>query len=215
VKLHWSPKSPFVRKVMIVAEELGLAPRIEKVRTVVIPSKPNPVLQQDNPLSKTPTLILDDGTSLYDSPVICEYLDSLHDGRKMIPVEVPQRWITLRRQALADGMLDILTLWRDEDMRPEDKRSQPMIAAYRTKLTASLDRLETEIAEVARTPFDVAHAAIGSMLGYIDFRFPHLDFRPGRPALSAWHAQFEQRPSALATRPVEDSATPQRVHFPS
>ena len=109
MKLHWSPKSPFVRKVLLAAEELGLAHRIEKMRTVVIPSKPNPVLQKDNPLSKTPTMILDDGTSLYDSPVLIEYLDSLHDGRKMIPPAGPERasmkrppaWVSSRRKVVA------------------------------------------------------------------------------------------------------------------
>jgi glutathione S-transferase len=214
MKLHWSPKSPFVRKVLLAAEELGLADRIEKMRTVVIPSKPNPVLQQDNPLSKTPTLILDDGTRLYDSPVLIEYLDSLHDGRKMIPPAAPERWIALRRQALADGMLDILTQWRDENMRPQDKQSQPMLAAYRSKITASLDRLESEIHDVARTPFDVAHIAIGCMLAYLDFRFPQIEWKPGRPALLAWYLEFAKRPAVLATQPVDDQAAPPPVHFP-
>lgn len=214
MKLHWSPKSPFVRKVLLAAEELGLADRIEKVRTVVIPSKPNPVLQQDNPLSKTPTMILDDGTKLYDSPVLIEYLDSLHDGRKMIPPAGPQRWIALRRQALADGMLDILTQWRDENMRPQDKQSQPMLAAYRSKITASLDRLESEIEDVARTPFDVAHIAIGCTLSYLDFRFPQIEWKPGRPALVAWYEEFCKRPSVIATQPIDDQAVPPPVHFP-
>ena len=105
-KLHWSPRSPFVRKVMIVAHDLGLAGRIECVRTVAAMMKPHPELMRDNPLSKIPTLVLDDGTVLYDSSVICEYFDHLHDGPKLFPEPFAERMTALRRQALGDGWLD-------------------------------------------------------------------------------------------------------------
>ena len=91
MKLHWSPRSPFVRKVMIVAHEVGLVDRLTLVRTVAATTKPHPELMRDNPLSKIPTLVLDDGTVLYDSPVICEYLDRLHAGPKLFPPERLQR----------------------------------------------------------------------------------------------------------------------------
>jgi glutathione S-transferase len=211
LKLHWSPKAPFVRKVLILAHEVGLAHRIEKVRTVVAPNRPNAQLQLDNPLSKTPTLILDDGMPLYDSEVICAYLDSLHGGRKLIP-EAPQaRWTALRRQALADGMLDILILWRDELIHAADSHLAAMFAAYRTKITASLDQLETEAPSLAATPFDIGHISIGCTLSYLQFRFAHLQWENGRGALADWYQTFAQRASARATEPVDDLAPSKSV----
>src|SRR2546430_2074043 len=99
MKLHWSPRSPFVRKVMIVAHETGLLPRIELIRSVAAMGAPNEAIMRDNPLSKIPTLVLDDGTSLYDSVVICEYLDSLHAGPKFFPETAIERWPALRLHA--------------------------------------------------------------------------------------------------------------------
>jgi glutathione S-transferase len=129
MKLHWSPRSPFVRKVMVVVHELGLADRIACVRAVAATTKPHAELMQDNPLSKIPTLVLDDGTVIYDSPVICEYLDGLDGGPKLHPAEPQARLVALRRQALGDGFLDMLVLLRDERMRahPSDctKRAPP------------------------------------------------------------------------------------------
>src|SRR5262249_42081889 len=119
MKLHWSPRSPFVRKVMIAAHELGLVDRLTCVRTVVATTRPHLALMEENPLSKLPTLVLEDGTILYDSPVICEYLDSLHDGAKLFPTDFTARLTALRRQALGDGMLDYLLLWRNERERPK------------------------------------------------------------------------------------------------
>src|SRR5918911_4567025 len=97
--LHWSPRSPFVRKVMVAAHELGLADRIERVRTVVrMTARPNPDLLPDNPLGKIPTLVLADGTALFDSVVICEYLDALAGGGILFPSPGRERWTTLSRQ---------------------------------------------------------------------------------------------------------------------
>src|SRR5215470_18019403 len=117
MKLHWSPRSPYVRKVMVVAHELGLAHQIKTVRTVVGGSKPHLELMRENPLGKIPTLVLEDGTIIYDSPVICEYLDTLHDGPKLFPAW-PERLVALRRLALGDGMLDIALAWLSERFRP-------------------------------------------------------------------------------------------------
>src|SRR6516164_1899259 len=103
MKLHWSPRSPFVRKVMIVAHEAGLVDRLTLVRTVAASTKPHPELMRDNPLSKIPTLVLDDGTALYDSPVICEYLDRMDGDPKLFPQHGRARIVALRRQALGDG----------------------------------------------------------------------------------------------------------------
>ena len=119
MKLHWSPRSPFVRKVMVAAHELGLADRIDRVRTVVRMTQPNADLLPDNPLSKIPTLVLADGTVLIDSVVICEYLDALAGGGKLFPPSGPERWTALARHALGNGLLDILILWRNERDKPE------------------------------------------------------------------------------------------------
>src|SRR5580704_9148750 len=117
MKLHWSPRSPFVRKVMIVAHERGLIDRIACVRTVAATGKPHAELMKDNPLSKIPTLVLDDGTILYDSRVICEYLDALDGTPTLFPKEPEARITALRRQALGDGFLDLLVLNRNERER--------------------------------------------------------------------------------------------------
>ena len=119
MKLHWSPRSPYVRKVMIAAHEMGLAGRLQTVRTVVGGTTPHLELMRENPLGKIPTLVLADGTIIYDSPVICEYLDTLHDGPKLFPAW-PERLTALRRLALGDGMLDIALAWLGERFRPED-----------------------------------------------------------------------------------------------
>ena len=124
MKLHWSPRSPYVRKVMIVAHELGMADRLQTVRTVVGGTAPHLELMRENPLGKIPTLVLQDGTVLYDSPIICEYLDTLHHGPKLFP-EWPDRLTALRRLSLGDGMLDIALAWLGERFRPPEKQSQP------------------------------------------------------------------------------------------
>src|SRR5580692_10038177 len=129
MKLHWSPRSPFVRKVMIVAHERGLVARIACVRTVAATAKPHAELMQDNPLSKIPTLVLDDGTVLYDSPVICEYFDTLDGATKLFPKEPKARLAALRRQALGDGFLDMLVLLRDERMRASPSDAHKASAA--------------------------------------------------------------------------------------
>jgi glutathione S-transferase len=203
MKLHWSPRSPFVRKVMIVARETGLIDRIDCVRTRVAMVEPNLALLPDNPLSKIPTLVLEDGSAIYDSRVICDYLDTLHSGQRLIPSEPRARLQVLCRQALADGFLDALLLWRNERDRPEERRSQPHLAAFRLKKDAVLDRLERDVAGFADLPFDLAHIATGCTLSYMDFRFPDENWRDGHPALAKWHEGFEARPSVLAT-PVID-----------
>ena len=143
MKLHWSPRSPYVRKVMIVAHELGLADRIETVRTVVGGTTPHLELMRENPLGKIPTLVLEDGTIIYNSPVICEYLDTLHDGPKLYPAW-PERLTALRRLALGDGMLDIALAWLGERFRPAERQSEPHMALWQGKLRACVDALEQE-----------------------------------------------------------------------
>lgn len=201
MKLHWSPRSPFVRKVMIFARETGLVDRLTCIRTVVAMKAPNAALLQDNPLSKIPTLVLDDGSTLYDSAVICEYLDTLHGGPRLFPAEGPARWTSLRRQALGDGFLEFLLLWRHE--RERSPPSQTLIDAFAAKYQASVTSLEQEAPTLEREPFDIGHIAIGCALSYLDFRFADLGWRTGHPRIAAWHTSFAQRPSAKATEAVE------------
>jgi glutathione S-transferase len=206
MKLHWSPRSPFVRKVMIVAHETGLVDRIECVRSVVASTKPHVELMRENPLSKIPTMVLDDGTVLYDSPVICEYLDALHDGARLLPPSGPARLAALRRQALGDGFLDFLLLWRNERERAHP--SEPHLQSYAAKHEATLAALDRDAADLERAAFSLGHIAIGCALSYLDFRFAHDDWRTGHPRIAAWHAGFAARPSVRATDPIDDTASP-------
>jgi len=206
MKLHWSPRSPFVRKVMIVAHERGLISRITCVRTVAATAKPHAELMKDNPLSKIPTLVLDDGTALYDSPVICEYFDSLgdlEDAPKLFPSDPKARLVALRRQALGDGFLDLLVLLRDERKRAQPSAAHLGSAAVRKR--AILDSLEAEATELAAAPFRIGHVAIGCALSYLDFRYTDEDWREAHSRLAAWHATFAARPSVRATEPVDDA----------
>jgi glutathione S-transferase len=204
LRLHWSPRSPFVRKVMIAAHELGLVDRIEKTRTVVAMRQPNVALFSDNPLGKIPTLLLPDGTALYDSLTICEYLDDLAGGGKIIPRSGLARWKALTRHTLGTGMLELLVLWRNERDKPAERQTPEWISAFTLKTRTALDRLETEAASLAETPFGIGEITIGCMLSYLDFRFAALGWRNGHSALAAWHESFAARPSARATEIVAD-----------
>jgi glutathione S-transferase len=203
MKLHWSPRSPYVRKVMVVAHELGLADRLERVRTVVGGTTPHLELMRENPLGKIPTLVLGDGTIIYDSPVVCEYLDTLHDGPKLFPTW-PERLTALRLLALGDGMLDIALALLSERFRPAERQSEPHMALWRAKLRSCADALEGEANALAGSAFSIGHIGIGIALSYLDFRFGDLAWRDGHPRLAAWHATFEARPSVVANPPVDD-----------
>jgi glutathione S-transferase len=203
MKLHWSPRSPFVRKVMIVAHERGLIDRLNCVRTVAAMTTPHAELMRDNPLSKIPTLVLDDGTALYDSPVICEYLDALDGKPQLFPLDRKPRILALRRQALGDGFLDLLVLARNERLLQQPLQAHLTSTAVRT--SAVLASLEREAHAFAASPFDIGHIAIGCALSYLDFRFAEEDWRKDHRRLAIWHAVFAARPSVEATRPVDDS----------
>jgi glutathione S-transferase len=204
MKLHWSPRSPFVRKVVVLLHETGLRERVEFVRSVVAMAEPNTALMRDNPLGQIPTLVLDNGQALYDSPVICEYLDSLHDGARFFPPAGAARWAALQRQALGDGMMATLLLWRQERMKAPVQQLPAWLAAFDAKIGTSLDVLERDAAQ-PHAGFDIGHLTIGCMLSYLDYRFADIDWRSARPALAAWHRDFNARPSVQATVP-DDAA---------
>ena len=201
MKLHWSPRSPFVRKVMVAAHELGLADRIATTRTVAAMLKPARDLMPENPLAKIPTLVLEDGTILYDSHVICEYLDHLAGGGRLIPPAGPARWSELQRHALANGFLDILILWRNERDRPQVLPA--LVDAFTLKAEAVLETMEKDLDGLAAGPVGLAQITTAIAGDYMDFRFPQLNWRDRAPRLSAWQKAIAARPSFLAN-PVVD-----------
>jgi glutathione S-transferase len=157
-----------------------------------------------NPLGKLPTLELADSTVLYDSPVICEYFDTLHHGTRLFPAAGEARLQAARRHALGDGMMDVGLLWLGEKFRPEAHRSPPHMDLWRLKLVTCVDALEQEAESLAATPYGIGHLAIGVALGYLDFRFAELSWRDGHPQLAAWYETFHARPAVQANLPVDD-----------
>jgi glutathione S-transferase len=170
---------------------------------VAATTQPHDGLMRDNPLSKIPTLVLADGTVIYDSAVICEYFDSLHDGPKLFPAPIPERMTALRRQALGDRMLDFLLLWRNELTRPA--QSEPHLSMYRIKLARTLESLAADAGALGRTPCCIGHIAVGCALSYLDFRFAGDPWREVHPRLAAWHATIAARRSFRLTEAVDDS----------
>jgi glutathione S-transferase len=167
-------------------------------RVVVAANKPNAGVMALNPLNKIPTLVLEDGTALYDSRVICEYLDTLHDGPNLFPPAKAARWPVLRRQALGDGLMEVIVLRLGEQNRPKETQSESHLASYRLKIASALDRIESEGIGSASPP-DIGHIAIGCALGHLDFRYSGDDWRADRPTLADWYAEFASRPSMQAT----------------
>lgn len=155
--LHSTITSPYARKVWVVAHETGLISQIERIAT-------NPhadeYLRSDNPLCRVPTLILNDQSALFDSPVICEYLDSLHSGPKLFPAAGNERWAALRLQALGDGMLDASLSRRMETIRPASEQSPMWIARQMMAINAALDWLGARI-QLLNGPTNIGQIAIG------------------------------------------------------
>jgi glutathione S-transferase len=195
-KLHWSPTSPYVRKVMVAAHELGLAGRLDlvptRVETVVAD------VAADNPLGRIPALVLPDGTTLFDSLVIVEYFNDVGAGA-LCPRSGLERWRTLTLHALGHGAIDAMIAIVAERRRPAGERSPTVIAARQAEIGRALDALEREPLVASA---DIATITAAVALGYIDFRLPEFAWRPSRPHLAAWFEVFAQRPSMAATRPL-------------
>lgn len=201
MKLYYQTHSPYARKVLVLAHEAGLVDRLQVIHQETSPTRRNEEVFRVNPLGKVPVLLLDDGMALFDSNVICEYLDGLHAGPPLIPPDYPARLHSLRLQALAQGLCDAgIALRHETDRRPEPYRYPAMRDGMVEKLVASYDFLEHEqaLADAADTPVDIGQIALATALDWIAFRgLPA--FEPGRPRLSAWYHAFAQRPSMLAT----------------
>ena len=196
MKLAYSPNSPYVRKCVVLAIQRGIDKQME-LWTV---GTTDPALLKVNPLSKVPTLVLDDGTALYDSPVICEYLDSVGDGPKMFPPVGPARWKALRQEALGDGILDATQPRRREIALPQDEGRQSYIALQQGKVKAALAVLEAEADSLGMLT-NIGEITIACALGYMDFRYPNEPWRHGHPQLEAWYAKVSTMPAMARTVP--------------
>jgi len=197
MKLLYSHTSPFARKCRVVAMEVGLAERVENVMT--IPTDPKSGVDKANPLNKIPALIRDDGTTLYDSPVICEYLNDMGKGG-MFPAGGEARWQALRRQALGDGIMDAAILRRQEAMRPEGQRSPDWDKRQRTKIDQALADFERDKLPAS---LDIGTITVAIALDYLDFRFKAEDWRAAHPKLAQWHKAFSSRPSLQSSLPKD------------
>ncbi|WP_421786810.1 glutathione S-transferase N-terminal domain-containing protein [Hyphobacterium sp.] len=193
--------SPYARKCRVLIREQGLTSRITEVEA---PPLNDPAeLLTSNPLGKVPALIRDDAAPIFDSPLICEYIDSLDDDR-WIPASGAARWRVLRFQALADGMLDLTVGRRIELTRPDDKQHDYWVKRQESGIGRALDLLETEADKFAGA-FDLGAMSIAIALGYLDFRYPESEWRNGRDRLAAFYGKWAERPSFQATQPPADA----------
>jgi len=198
VKLHFSPTSPYVRKVRACAITRGIDNQIELVPTDANASPPEFVA--NNPLSKVPALVTDDGVALFDSPVICEYLDTVGDALPMFPSHGAARWRALKYQAMADGILDASVPRRGELAKPQDEGRKAWIARQEAAVDRTLDALETD---PPHRIVDIGSLAVACALGYLDFRFAAQPWRSTHPKLAAWYEAFAQNPGIANTAPKE------------
>lgn len=198
MRLLGTPTSPYVRKVRMVVHELGLADRIP-FEPISIAENPD---LSANPLRKVPTLLLDDGTAIFDSPVIMEWLDAELGGGRLLAAGGPARWTALVANAMADGILESGGLVRTELLKPEGERVSSVIRRQSGKIEAVLQRLESDAAWRRASSPDLGQIAIGTAMAYLHFRLPQLaPTTAAHPGLAGWYEGFAQRPSVAATAP--------------
>ena len=201
MKLYTSTTSPYSRKVRIISYELNLG---QMVKEIQVDPTTSDELRRINPLGKVPALVLDDGSALFDSPVICEYLDELGGSRfypgKSIWRTTTGRWRALTLQALGDGLADAAVTCVHERRRGEEVRNAEAIAKSMAALVRSLDVLEH--ARFVESP-TIGEIAVACAIGYLDFRLPDIAWRDTRPKLHDWYEGFAKYPSMQATRPAD------------
>lgn len=200
MKLFHSPNSPFVRKVMVAALELGLDDRIQLIPCAPHPTRPNQELAEQNPLLKIPTLITDDGEALYPSGLICEYLDELDGRHRLFPAQARDRRTALLEHALGDGILDAALLGRYETTRPAELQWPDWLQGQLRKVEAGLNELERRVQNFGER-MDIGTITLACALGYLDFRYADLDWRQRYPLTAQWYQHFSQRPSLARTQP--------------
>ena len=223
MQLLYAPTSPFVRKVMVCAHLTGQADQIEWLPSAAHPIRRDDRIAAHNPLAKVPTLVLEDGQSLYDSRVICEYLASRAGDMQLFPATGAARWQALTQQALGDGLLDAALLARYErTARPADMQWTDWYDAQLVKVEAGLAEIEAQAAALFQASVDplpapasnsltsnspisntptIGDVTLGCALGYLDFRFPELDWAARYPGTARWHAVFRTLPAMQATLP--------------
>lgn len=201
MRIHYLSTSPYVRKVVVAAMEIGLEDRMERIPADI--RTPGDEFLTANPVGKVPALVRDDGRVLIDSPVICEFLDSLHDGHKLIPAEGDARWNALHLQAMADGVLDAAILYKNERSRPDGERSDAFAERQRLKMSLGLDWFESN-PDVLGGSLDIGQIALACAIGWIEFRIGRDAWAEDRPGLAAWIARFSERPSMRATVPKDE-----------
>ncbi len=203
MELIWAGTSPFARKVMIVAHELGITDTIQTTDGTGTPIAPNSSTVSYNPLGKLPCLVPDDGPAIFDSRIICQYLIARAGDTKLLP-EGSARWETLTLESLGDGICDAGILIRYETvLRPEALRWSEWLDGQWRKIDRALDTAESLWTAHLAGSFDLGHASLGSALGYLDFRYGDREWRSARPNLAAWYDEkFVKRASAIATEPV-------------
>lgn len=199
--LHHSPASPFVRMVMVVAHEIGIADEIDPVAAAGTPLAPGTMPLAQNPLGKIPTLERPDGPALFDSRVICRFLDT-HAGGSLYPEA--RIWEVLTLEALAHGLTEAALLMTYEArLRPEAMQSPEILEAQWQKVRRAADAANARWMSHLSGPLDAAQIALACGLGYVDFRHPARDWRGGNEGLAEWYVRFSERPSMQATRPPE------------
>jgi glutathione S-transferase len=197
MKLLYQTHSPYARKALVFAHEVGLAARLQVIHQETSPTAHNEQVYAENPLGKVPVLLRPDAAPIFDSDVICAYFDTLHGGRKLIPAEGEVRWQALRMQAVAQGLAEAGIAIRWETVRrPAALRYPALRDGYAEKLARSYDWLEDELA--VDSHLHVGHIAVATALSWLEFReLP--GFRQARPRLTSWFDEFSARPSMRAT----------------
>jgi glutathione S-transferase len=197
MKLYYQTHSPYARKVLVFAHEAGMIDRLEVVHHETSPTRRNNEVFAENPLGKVPVLVRPGLSPIFDSDVICAYLDTLHKTRRLIPPGGEARWQALRMQAMAQGLADAGIALRWETVRrPAELQYAALRDGYMQKLLTSYDWLEHELD--VTSPINVGHIALATALAWLEFRnLP--PFREGRPRLAEWFDLFETRPSMQAT----------------
>lgn len=198
--LYHNATSPYVRKVMAFAHEAGLADQLTLVTASGTPTDPGTTPVAINPLGKVPTLTRPDGGALYDSRVICRYLNGIGTGN-FYP-DQPRLWDALTLEATGDGIMDAAIQMIYEDrLRPESIRFAPYVEGQWIKIARSLDMLESRWMAYLAGPVCIGQITLGCALGYLDLRHAARDWRDGRPLLAAWEAGLAARPGMCATAP--------------
>ncbi|MFW0765977.1 glutathione S-transferase N-terminal domain-containing protein [Trabulsiella odontotermitis] len=201
MQLFYASTSAYVRKVMVCATVLGLVDALERLDSAAHPIVRDERIAAFNPLAKVPALRTENGMCLYDSRVICEYLNARAQG-DLFPANGDARWRSLARQALGDGIIDAALLARYEfSARPPEKQWQDWADAQLKKVSAALSDIERQVSGFSEQPDDIGLIAIGCALGYLDFRFAGLNWRDRHPLTATWFAVFDAHPAMAATRP--------------